>query len=72
VSSERGGGMMHWTPGRLRVVGYVSGTIGALLIAAVAASHPRSGLVLLGVAVLLVLAGACAIWLAQSDGGTSR
>jgi hypothetical protein len=57
------------TPGRLRAAGYVLGTMGALLLAAVAVSHPRSGPALLGVAVLLVLAGAGAIWLARARGG---
>ena len=63
--------MTRWSPGRLQLLGYVLGSIGALLVAVVAASRPRMGPVLLALAVILVIGGGVAIWLAQRRGTRS-
>ena len=61
--------MTRWSPGRLQAAGYLLGSAAVGILVVVALMRPRVGPVLLGVAVLLVLAGGAAIWLAQQRGG---
>ena len=58
-----------WTPGRLQAIGYLLGSAAVGIIAVVAFTRPRFGPVLLGIAVVLVILGGVAIWLAQMRGG---
>ena len=61
--------MTRWSQGRLQLLGYLLGALAALMIGVVATQRPSLGPALLVAAVLLVLAGGVAIWLAQARGG---
>ena len=62
--------MRRWTPGRLQGLGYLLGVAAVGIIVVVALVRPRSGLVLLGLAVLLSITGGAVIWVAQKRGTT--
>ena len=63
--------MTRWSPGRLQLLGYLLGALGAVLIAVVATQRPRGGPPLLIVAGILVVAGAVAISLGQHRRGAA-
>ncbi len=66
MSTPRGA----WTSGRLQALGYVLGSAAAGIVAVVAVMRPRSGPVLLGIAIVLMILGGVAIWLSNARGGT--